>query len=686
MTQPILTDEAFVAELSAIAGAGQRSLDEVRAAAERALDEMQGKRSALAVRAFAALSRFVYRRGYPDAPIYDLGEVEKVRHETAARSVVFLVTHKTYLDFFVLFDFLYRQGIPTPYIFGGLNMNFAGFGALARRAGGIFIRRSFREDEIYKAVLRQYIRSLIRSGACFMWAIEGTRSRTGKLVIPRLGLLNYVGGISRSLGDEAVAYIPVSVTYDQIPDVIDMAAEEAGAAKSPESLGWFMRYVRGMGGPFGDIHIRFGDAMSPTDTPDAPDLESSRGIVDESQIRIQKLAFEACYRINEITPATTPSLVLMALLCRGRGSPEQVSRDVAELVAHIHAMEGRMLSRHPSRAPATDPVAAIRRLRSTGIVRLAGPDGLLEIEPERVSVAIYYSNMAVHHFVVRAVVELALMLLASDRRLPGTGNNDSDQPAEPAQFGETTQPSGLTEPAAPVEMRRELAAGAPADGTRGSRMAGDGAEGEGAAVGSAAGESADQFWAACRQLRDLFKFEFFFSRRDVFQQQIEEELALLHPQWQQLLSTRGHRIPAVLGQQPLRVAPGVLLPFVVSYRQVAEMLVEQPETGALTDEEFVSQCLTSFHQRPEPADAGATPGVSRALLVNGLRVVDSRGLRAAGPGASTDPGESGQPGDPVGPGAARQQFLAELDRVAQALAELRSLPDRPGNCPDLNGR
>lgn len=586
----ILDTAAFTSELEQIAQSSGKPAAGLRAEAARDLAEMQAQRSALAVRLFAGLSRFVYRRGYRHQPVFDLDELERLRAESQRRSIVYLVTHKTYLDFFVLFDFLYRQGISTPYIFGGLNMNFAGFGGLARRAGGILIRRSFRDDAVYKAVLHRYIESLIQAGSSFMWAIEGTRSRTGKLVRPRLGLLNYVGNISRKLGDDLISYIPVSVAYDQIPDVVDMAAEEAGARKTPESLAWFMRYVRRLGGNFGQIYLRFGEAMTLSETPGAPDFASLRGLVGEQQIEIQKLAFEACYRINEITPATITSLVLMALLCRGSSSDAQVHQDVAILNHHVQRMVGRGAFSKPSRALSTDPAPVIEALIASGVVGATciGKSRVLDIIPARISIAIYYSNMAVHHFVVSAIAELALYSAAL----------------------------------------------------------------------SSAAEVTSRFWAECLRLRKLFKFEFFFSRTEVFREQLQSELDEIDPGWQQVLQLGGDAVMSMLRKKPLLVAHGVLSPFMVNYRVVGEALSNNAANRNLPDREFLEECLESAH--PTTSDPGASklPGVSRALLANGLRVADNRGLRA-GRDADTDKRTA--------------DFLLELEYTSQCLEKLHAL-------------
>jgi glycerol-3-phosphate O-acyltransferase len=408
----ILDNPAFKDTLAAIAAKSGQSMDSSRAEAGAYLEEMRARRSRLAVRAFAWLSRFICRRGYQPDYYFDTTELERVRKLAATKSVVYLVTHKTYLDFFVLYDYLYRHGIDPPYIFGGINMAFSGFGALARRAGGIFIRRTFADTPVYKAVLHCYIQHLIGKGCSFSWAIEGTRSRTGKLVLPKLGLLKYVADAARPLGDDAVTYIPISVSYDQIPDVADMAAQEAGATKKPESLAWFVRYVRRLGNHYGNIYIRFGEPVSMHETPDAPNLTDSQQLVTPEIISVQKLAFEVCYLINEVTPATVTSLILMSLLCRTAARPESLRADVGALEQYLASRQSASLFAAPNRPVDNNVDTALAALISHGIVQ-QDPDGdYCSIVPERYLAALYYSNMAVHHFVIAAFTELGLLNVA----------------------------------------------------------------------------------------------------------------------------------------------------------------------------------------------------------------------------------------------------------------------------------
>lgn len=579
----ILDNPAFRKELQSIAIDTGRPLEKLQSEAGEDLEEMRGDRQPLAVGLFAGLSRYLCCRGYNQEYFHDLAELDRIKQLAARQSVVYLVTHKTYLDFFVLFDFLHRNGIAPPYIFGGVNMAFAGFGSFARRAGGIFIRRTFADDPVYKAVLQRYIQYLIAHGCSFSWAIEGTRSRTGKLVTPKLGLLKYVVDASRPLGEEAISYIPVSVSYDQIPDVIDMAAQEAGARKKPESLKWFIGYVRKLGSHYGNIYVRFGDPVALHDTPDAPDLTISQKLQSPGIVEIEKLAFEVCYRINEITPSTQTSLILMSLLCRSTAAPDRIRADVASLEHYLAQRQSLSMFTAPDRPVINDVDAALAALIDHGIVQQDPDSGRCSIVPERYLVALYYSNMAVHHFVIAAFAELGLLNVTHDE----------------------------------------------------------------------AHSSEEAFSAEVFRLRDLFKFEFFFARKDHFREQFADEFVFLGEPRGEFETLDRAEAEALLRRQPLLVAYGALSPFINAYRVVAGCLLARGSAVVSERDAFIANCQS------ESRRAGAAyPGfASKALLTNGYLLAENRGL--------------------LGDGAAvlekRQVFLEELRFVAQQLDEIRSM-------------
>jgi glycerol-3-phosphate O-acyltransferase len=579
----LVESPGFLDRLDSIAETTGQPIESVRADARLNFEEMRGKRSPLAVAIFARLSRYICRRGYHADYHFDTEELDAVRKLAAKKSVVYLVTHKTYLDFFVLYDFFYRNGIAPPYVFGGDNMAFSGFGSLARRAGGIFIRRRFTDKPIYKAVLNAYIQYLIRKGCSFCWAIEGTRSRTGKLVQPKLGLLKYVADAARPLGDDAVAYIPISVSYDLIPDVADMAAQEAGAVKQPESLSWFVRYIRRLGRHYGNVYIRFGEGVALHDTPDAPDMTASQKLMAPEVIDVRKLAFEVCYRINEITPATVTSLVLMSLLCRTAAMPDHIRSDVAALQRYLATRQSSSIARVPSRPAPADVDAALAELIAHGVVQQDADAHYCSIVPERYLVALYYSNMAVHHFVIPAFTELGLLSVAHSRMNSGKA----------------------------------------------------------------------AFEAEIRRLRDLFKFEFFFSRSQEFERQFADELSYIDTPAEIILAQDRVAAEAMLRRQPLLVSYGALSPFINAYRVVASCLLQDGAAAADKRTAFVARCQAESRK----SGAGYPGFASKALLANGYMLAENRGLLEAGEDVADK----------------RRQFADELQFISEQLHEIRGM-------------
>ncbi|MEM8889158.1 MAG: 1-acyl-sn-glycerol-3-phosphate acyltransferase, partial [Bacteroidota bacterium] len=255
--EELFNDPQFQKKLIDIADELGKPYNQVQEEAAECLKELHTLHQPLANVLGLQVSQYILSRGFNKTIDVNPTEIKELTKLARRHSIAFVMTHKTYLDMFVLAVVLGRHGIPLPYTFAGINMDFMGLGQMARQNGVIFIRRSFKNDKIYKASLRHFIASLVKKASHFMWAIEGTRSRTGKLVWPKVGILKYIRE-AEEMSDHEVKYVPVSIVYDLIPDVEEMTYEGLGKKKSPESLKWFINYIRKLDDNFGKISIRFG--------------------------------------------------------------------------------------------------------------------------------------------------------------------------------------------------------------------------------------------------------------------------------------------------------------------------------------------------------------------------------------------------------------------------------------------
>ncbi len=304
----------------------------------------------------------------------------------------------------------YDLDMPPVHLFGGINMSFLGLGALGRRSGAIFIRRTMSGDNVYKAVFKQYIDYLAEKRFPLLWALEGTRSRTGKLMPPRYGLINYVVDSYVRAASTDMILMPISIAYDQVPEVGDYIAEHKGVGKRPESASWFMQYISGLRNPFGRIHVRFGEGVKLSEVLGEPHPDLRVGALD-----VQKIAFRLAVDANSVTPILGTSLIALVLAAAG-GKAMTLSELAEECAAMVRLV-------HKLRLPVSGDVnlagmevlqRMLGQLVHTGVLLRyeGGQEPLFAIAPDAIMAASYYRNAAIHFLVIGAIAELALVEVA----------------------------------------------------------------------------------------------------------------------------------------------------------------------------------------------------------------------------------------------------------------------------------
>lgn len=409
----MLAEPHFAAELALLAERLGRPRGAVEAEAAACLAEMATRHEPVARAVWSRWARFLYSRAY--RLTYDAAQIERLRELNREHPLVFLPSHRSNLDGYVMASLLHEQRFPANSTLGGINMAFWPIGPLGRRTGVIWIRRSFRDDEVYKLVLRHYLGSVIRGGGNLEWYIEGGRTRTGKLLPPKLGLFHYLADAVEAHGLEGVHVIPTSIAYDELPEVEGMTTESRGAVKRSEGLGWLLRFAAQQRGDYGDVHVAFGE---PLDLSAA--LRSGAAETDPRARRLHrhKIAIEVCARINRATPATATSLLTLALLG---------VEDRAMTFAEVRAVLAPVLRYVIARGIPADPQAralttasgvqeTLDTLVGHGVVERfdGGVEPVYGIGPQQALVAAFYRNMSIHWFVDRAIVELALMRAAEE--------------------------------------------------------------------------------------------------------------------------------------------------------------------------------------------------------------------------------------------------------------------------------
>jgi len=416
--EEILSRPAFRGGVARLAHELAKPEEETQKRAARYLKEVAANHSPFVIDLVSNIIRAMYTRGYSEALHYDRAKLEEIFALGQRAPVVFLPSHKSNLDHLVLQYALHENGHPPNHTAGGINMNFFPMGPLLRRSGVFFIRRTFKDNPLYKFVLRSYVEYLVEKRFSLEWYIEGGRSRSGKLLPPRMGILGYVVDAYRHGKSEDVFLIPVSIAYDQITDVGDYVAEQRGAAKQRESFGWFLGFVRRLRHRYGNVHIAFGEPLSLQSALGPPDPDAPRSADDsERNLTLQKIAFEVSVRINRATSITATSLVTFALLGSGDRavSLAQIRKLLVNLLDYVRR---RHLPTTDEFDLSTDEsvTRVLEALAENGVVSCfaEGAEPIYMIGPDQHLTAAYYRNTIIHFFVNGAIAELSLLRAAEE--------------------------------------------------------------------------------------------------------------------------------------------------------------------------------------------------------------------------------------------------------------------------------
>jgi glycerol-3-phosphate O-acyltransferase len=356
-------------------------------------------------------------RGY-DILVDDDGLAE-LRRLDRKHALIFLISHRSYLDEFILPPVLQSGGLSPLFGMAGANLNFFPLGTVARRTGIIHVRRSTGDIPIYRLALRSFVGQLVANKSNLCWSIEGGRTRTGKLRPPRYGLMRYMADAVEALPDTDPLLVPVSFMYDQLPvhEVGRMASEARGAGKEAEDVRWLVNYAAGLKERLGRVYLDFG-----TPLPLRQRLEELRA--DEvTENQVERVALDVCHRINAATPVTPTAAVCIALLAADRAlTLDEVLTTVRPLADYVSG-RGWPVAGGATLTDRSTLRWALRELVRSGVLTSysGGSETVWGIGDDQHLVAAVYRNSAIHVLLVRAIAELSLLAVAEADAEPGKG-------------------------------------------------------------------------------------------------------------------------------------------------------------------------------------------------------------------------------------------------------------------------
>jgi len=234
------------------------SLQKTRKKARSYAFEIAADYSYTFVRLAAMSLTWFWNRIYDGVDLRHFREFQKIAPDY---EVIYVPCHRSHIDYLLVSYFVYRNGLVPPHVAAGVNLNLPVLGRFVRMGGAFFLRRSFRAQKLYAAVFNEYLSCILAQGTSIEYFIEGTRSRTGRLLAPKGGMLSMTVRAYLRSPERPVMFQPIYVGYERLVEGASYTAELSGQSKKSESLGDLFKVFGVLRNNYGEVHVSFAEPV-----------------------------------------------------------------------------------------------------------------------------------------------------------------------------------------------------------------------------------------------------------------------------------------------------------------------------------------------------------------------------------------------------------------------------------------
>lgn len=312
-----LTDPGLTAFMEHLAEVENQKLGKIKKKARDYFREIAADYNPWFVHLWDRVLSWVWNHIFEGISVDEDG-LERLRQVAPLGNLVYVPCHKSHLDYMILNHMLYQRNLHPPRIAAGKNLAFWPVGPIFRKSGAFFIRRRFHGAKLYAEVFATYLKTLLKEGYNLEFFIEGGRSRTGKLVLPQLGLLQMILRAYQEKAVRDLIFIPCFIGYDQVMEEKAYLHELKGSQKQAESWTQLFRIRKLLQRRYGRVYLRFNEPIFLSRYLEGWNGEAAGSAEQKSEEQkkelVRKLAFEIIQRINEVSVVTPFALVCAALL------------------------------------------------------------------------------------------------------------------------------------------------------------------------------------------------------------------------------------------------------------------------------------------------------------------------------------------------------------------------------------
>ena len=375
--------------------------------AYKILDEIAADVSHSSLRAADRFLRWLWNKLYSGIDVQNADHVRKLALE--GHEIVYVPCHRSHIDYLLLSYVLYHQGLVPPHIAAGINLNFWPIGRMFRSWGAFFIRRTFKGNRLYSAIFREYLAELFHRGYSVEYFIEGGRSRTGRLLSPKTGMMSMTLQALQHNQTRPISVVPVYVGYEHVLEVDTYAKELRGAAKEKENAGLVLRVIKKLRN-LGQGFVNFGEPITLSNYLNQHFPEWKDQNYDEKPQwfapAVDEISKQVMVNINKAAAVNAMNLVGTALL-----SSRQRALSREQLLEQLGSYQ-QLLQNVPYSAdivlPSATPEAMLNHVltldRVGVLVEKDNFGEIIRLERSSAVLMTYYRNNIQHLFVLPSLV------------------------------------------------------------------------------------------------------------------------------------------------------------------------------------------------------------------------------------------------------------------------------------------
>lgn len=388
-------------------------VEKVRKEAVDMMEEIAADFSYRMIRYGDRVLTWLWNKLYQGINVHNSERVRELAQD--GHEIVYVPCHRSHMDYLLLSYVLYKEGLVPPHIAAGVNLNFFPAGPIFRRGGAFFIRRSFKGNRLYSTVFREYLAELFTKGYAVEYFSEGGRSRTGRLLPAKTGMLAMtIQAMLRGL-KRPVTLVPVYIGYEHVMEVSTYAKELQGKRKEKESFGQVLGIVRKLRN-YGKGYVNFGDPIPVNQflNEHVPDWHDYINPIEPQKPNwmnpvVNKLADRMMTRINDAAAANALTLCATALLAsRQRAlSREALERQLAVYLDLLREVPYSACATAPGNLPKelVDHALSLNKF----VVEKDTMGEIVSLDRQQAILMTYYRNNIIHLIALPSLVAQILV-------------------------------------------------------------------------------------------------------------------------------------------------------------------------------------------------------------------------------------------------------------------------------------